>query len=756
MDWKIIGPGGGGGIFIPAVSPYDQDTVLAASDMMGAYVTHDGAKTWKMFNLQARVKVFTFDPVDPNAVYAGSCGLFRSDDRGDTWNLILPRPESITGERMVGDNASKMFIADDIWPVGPVWVDCVSIDRDNANSIWAGLFSRDGVSIVHSADRGESWRKAFDVPAGEMVHRVFELSLSPLIRIFIDPLSPESNRRIYIFTRCGIFTGSARNAGLTAVPLPEYADFIKYATAGVHPQTGRIAFYMIVPGKLQGDRHLSGILRSMDYGDTWEQLFPFGSDVPACQDEVPEFNHNGAETLVSDCRTIYLSVRSFHDCDVAGKKGKIHYGIVKSVDCGDTWSWVLKADDESHPANKKNGWLERNYGPWWGGSPIALGMQEGNPDICYAGDYGTAYRTMDGGKHWEQVYSNDQPDGSTSTRGLDVTTCYGVHFDPFDSGHIAISYTDIGLFDSRDGGGTWHHCIQGVPSRWANTCYWMVFDPEKKGHAWSAWAEAHDLPRVKMLLCNLSEYPGGVCKTQDGMRSWSRCNGGMRENCIAVHIALDASSDPESRILYVADFGYGVYKTCDGGNTWEPKNNGIEENRNAWKTIVMPDGALYLVIVRGIDGENEMDGAIYVSKDGAESWVKMALPQGANAPTDLIYDPENVDRLYLACWPKRVDGMEKYGGLYVTEDGGSSWDTVFNPSAYVYGIDMRPDNPAVLFINTFGGAAFRSEDRGVSWKRLGGYDFKRGHRPVADPLHKGMLYLTTFGGSVWHGPEEGV
>ena len=36
-----------------------------------------------------------------------------------------------------------------------------------------------------------------------------------------------------------------------------------------------------------------------------------------------------------------------------------------------------------------------------------------------------------------------------------------------------------------------------------------------------------------------------------------------------------------------------------------------------------------------------------------------------------------------------------------------------------------------------------------------GYNFKWGHRVVLDPLHRGMLYVTTFGGSVWYGPETG-
>lgn len=42
------------------------------------------------------------------------------------------------------------------------------------------------------------------------------------------------------------------------------------------------------------------------------------------------------------------------------------------------------------------------------------------------------------------------------------------------------------------------------------------------------------------------------------------------------------------------------------------------------------------------------------------------------------------------------------------------------------------------------------------WRRLEGYNFKWGHRPVLDPHNKGMLFLTTFGSSVWYGPDRGV
>ena len=38
-----------------------------------------------------------------------------------------------------------------------------------------------------------------------------------------------------------------------------------------------------------------------------------------------------------------------------------------------------------------------------------------------------------------------------------------------------------------------------LPRDWQNTCYQIEFDPAIKGRVWSVWANAHDLPRVKMF-----------------------------------------------------------------------------------------------------------------------------------------------------------------------------------------------------------------------------------------------------------------
>ena len=107
------------------------------------------------------------------------------------------------------------------------------------------------------------------------------------------------------------------------------------------------------------------------------------------------------------------------------------------------------------------------FDPGWGGSPIDFAVAPGNPDVCYAGDNGRGYKTSDGGKTWKQVYSHIQPDGSYANNGLNVTTCYGVHFDPFNKDHFFICYTDMGLFHTLNGGESWFHSLNDIPQTMA-------------------------------------------------------------------------------------------------------------------------------------------------------------------------------------------------------------------------------------------------------------------------------------------------
>jgi len=250
--------------------------------------------------------------------------------------------------------------------------------------------------------------------------------------------------------------------------------------------------------------------------------------------------------------------------------------VYKSTDGGRNWRHVLnKGPDVGavevviDPADSQvvyAGLWNTRRPPWFTYAPTN-------------GPGGGIFKSADGGATWTAVYSRRMPQGGWTSTGLDVTTNYGIHFDPFEMKRQFITYTDVGLFRSEDSGKSWVSSTTGVPAAWLNTTYWMVFDPDVRGRVWSVNSGTHDLPRPKMWRnVQVLNYKGGVCRSDDGGKTWVKSNSGMDETA-ATHILLDARSSSQARTLYVAAFGRGVYKSTDGGTTWSLKNSGIAQIR---------------------------------------------------------------------------------------------------------------------------------------------------------------------------------
>ncbi len=710
-DFHVIGPGGGGAMFNPTISPHDSNTVLVSCDMSGSYITHDGGQSWRMFNLRGVVDFFVFDPRNPKTMYAHATGLWRSADDGESWSLVSPSPASVQGVKMSSDHADEIILAQ-ADPVGDIVA--MAIDPANSRVLYIAGGSKEKRVLLLSRDFGQTWQRQADLPGD-------------VRRMWVDPRSSTESRSLFVAGTQSLAAVNGTSVHEVRLPAPA-TDISLGFGSGSQP-----TIYLTSE---------QGGYVSTDGGNTWQKCALPGSGARV----------RAVATSLHHPETAYISYSDL------GLEGKTWMGVAKTTNSGADWELVWK-ESSGAAENVHDNWITEHFGIGWGENPLNITVADQDPNLSYGTDLGRTMRTTDGGLTWTGLYSRRVGAGGWTTVGLDVTTSYGIHFDPFDSKRQFITYTDIGLFRSEDDGSSWTTSTDGVPDEWRNTTYWVVFDPKVKGRMWSVNSGTHDLPRPKMWRHTpVATYKGGVCRSEDGGRTWTRSNTGMDETA-ATHILLDPTSPPDARVLYVAGFGRGIYKSVDGGRSWALKNQGIAQNEAfAWRLARSSNGTLYAVIARrSEDGSigNDRDGALYSSTDGAEHWQGVALPDGVNGPNGLAVDPIFPDRLYLATWARAEGQHGDGGGIYLSENGGKTWKVALDHDRHVYDVTIDPNDPSILYAAGFESSAWRSTDRGRSWVRIQGFNFKMAHRVIPDPQDHDEIYITTFGGSVWHGSIHG-
>lgn len=724
------------------INPLDAQEVLLSCDMTGAYISHDGGHHWRMFNLRSSVRFFVFDPVRRGTMYAATDVLWRSRDDGETWQMVWPKPSSVRAILMDSDHADETVVAESN-PVGTITA--LAVDPASSKTLFAASTSNSEAKLLESRDAGTTWQVLADLQ-------------EQALRLWVDPRSARSLRDLYIATPHGI---QARVHGAwhkrTA---PSAVSFTEITLGfGAEKNAAPVAY-----GLTEGPE--PRLMISMDGGASWHVI----NDGPV---------HPG--TIATSLRHPEVTYASFKDLKIGDER---YQGVARTADYGKHWKLVWRATPQQEANNVHDAWIGKAMTPEWTEEPLSLTVDDHDPALAYATDLGRTLGTTDGGRTWTARYSErvDRAGKAQSwvSTGLDVTTTYGYLFDPFDSKRRFIPTTDIGIFRSEDGGRSWMRSVDGVPGPWRNTTYSVVFDPQVPGRMWAAMSGTHDLPRPKMWRHRSpSEYVGGICVSEDGGRTWKASSEGMPETA-PTSLLLDPESSPGHRTLWAATMGHGIYRSRDDGRSWVPVNDGIkQQNALAWRLERDPTGILYAQIARrSEDGSigNDGDGALYRSTDRGSHWEALHLPQGANGPNGIAVDPQNPKRIYLALWARATpeeDRAEqsgeqsshrreqpsvlngKAGGIAVSEDGGDTWRWVLERDRHIYDVTIDPRDPKILYATGFESSAWISRDRGEHWLRIPAFNFKWGQRVQADPENSGMVYVSTFGGGVWHVPLNG-
>ncbi|OLB20765.1 MAG: hypothetical protein AUH16_04190 [Acidobacteria bacterium 13_2_20CM_57_7] len=300
-DFKVIGPGGGGAMFHPTISPHDPNTVLVSCDMTGSYITHDAGKSWRMFNLRGVVQFFVFDPLDRKVIYAQSNGLWRSQDEGETWSLIYPRPSSVKRIKMSSDHSDEDLIAEPN-PLGAITAMAIDPSDSKIFYVAAGDRKKGMFGVFRSGDEGQNWVREEELPGlGD--------------KLWVNPHSPPDDRMLLIAG--SHFIAEKTRSGMRKLSTP-FAKTLTDISAGFR-KDGRPLLYVI------GDE---SAFASDDQGTTWRKasLAQAGAKMRA------------VATSLQNPDTAYVSYRDLED-------GGIKWlGVAKTKDAGRNWEPGWKED----------------------------------------------------------------------------------------------------------------------------------------------------------------------------------------------------------------------------------------------------------------------------------------------------------------------------------------------------------------------------------------------------------------------------
>ncbi len=198
-----------------------------------------------------------------------------------------------------------------------------------------------------------------------------------------------------------------------------------------------------------------------------------------------------------------------------------------------------------------------------------------------------------------------------------------------------------------------------------------------------------------------------------------------------------AGSATNPKLYYIGAAGGGVWKSANAGQTWDA----VFEKQGAGAigavTIDPTNDNVVWVGTGEANPRNDVsygDG-VYKTTDGGDHWTNVGL-KGTKYVSRILVDPRNHNHVVVgALGDVFADSSER--GVYVTDDGGSTWRQTLSvgPESGASDLAMDAQNPSVIYAGiwkfqrrpwTFvsGGTEdgiYKSIDGGATWTKLEGH-----------------------------------
>jgi photosystem II stability/assembly factor-like uncharacterized protein len=260
---------------------------------------------------------------------------------------------------------------------------------------------------------------------------------------------------------------------------------------------------------------------------------------------------------------------------------------------------------------------------------------------------------------------------------------------------------------------------------------------------------------------------GGVWKTIDGGANWTP----LFDKQPISSIGAIAVAPSDHNVIYAGTgeaairgnttYGTGVFKSIDGGKTWE--NVGLKDSRQIGALIVDPrnENVVLVAALGHAFGPNPERG-IFRTADGGKTWAKVLSKDENTGGIDVVFDPHNPNIVFASLWQARrqpwfFSSGGPGSGVYRSEDNGVTWKRLEGnglPEGILGKIGVAvsgaDSNRVYAIIEAKEGGLYRSDDAGQHWTRVnddGRFRQRAWYfsKVYADPKSADTVYLLNTG-----------
>ena len=260
---------------------------------------------------------------------------------------------------------------------------------------------------------------------------------------------------------------------------------------------------------------------------------------------------------------------------------------------------------------------------------------------------------------------------------------------------------------------------------------------------------------------------GGIFKSTNGGLSWSP----IFDHQSISSIGAIAVADSDPNVLYAGSgeaclrgnisYGDGVYKSTDAGRTWT--NIGLKDTRHIGAVIIDPRNPdIALVAALGHAFGPNAERGVFRTADGGKTWQKVLFKDDSTGAIDVVFDPHNSSVVYAALWQVRrqpwyFNSGGSGSGLYKSVDGGLTWKQLQggglpegNLGRIGIAVSGADSNRVYALIEAKDGGLYRSNDAGTSWTRVNDDERYRQRawyfsHVFADPKQVDTIYVLNTG-----------